>query len=216
MSTNQRASKKAGELIHNAFESLLQVNADLERLQDLLGLGMDARHLLTPHSQTTWKFLAPQEQKFRENWKKFVSATEAAESSANHPQQTAVEPTEPTSTAPLPAIAAQTTEEPVAVTQTEVRDSFGWFGDFILTNPCQSAPEPSADPPTQGPALCTSAAPIPVTVKEETEHSDHLPPSGSINNPMEIEDSDGDEIVVQASVTTPKRKKTGMCMSKAA
>jgi len=119
MSTDQRASERVGELIHHAFESLLQANTDLERLQDLIGLGMDLRQLLAPHSQSTWKFMVPQEQRFRENWKKFISAVEEAESSPSHPQQVVVGTVEPAPT-PLPAITAQTPEEAGPTTQNKV------------------------------------------------------------------------------------------------
>jgi len=119
MSTDQRASERVGELIHHAFESLLQANTDFDRLQDLLGLGMDSRQLLTPHSQMTWKFIAPQEERFRENWKKFVSAIQDAESSPIQSQLVVVEAVEPAPVA-LPAITVQATEEPAPVTQIEV------------------------------------------------------------------------------------------------
>jgi len=112
MSTDQRASERIGELIHDAFESLLQVNTNLERLQDLIGLGMDLGRLLAPHSQATWKFMVPQEQRFRENWNKFISATEGAESSVSRPQQAAVENVEP-APAPPPVITIQATVEDV-------------------------------------------------------------------------------------------------------
>jgi hypothetical protein len=95
MSTDQRASERVGELIHNAFESLLQVNTDLERLQDLIGLGMDLRQLFAPHSQTAWKFMVPQEKRLRENWEKFISALEGVDSSsigATSPPQVGAEP----------------------------------------------------------------------------------------------------------------------------
>ena len=118
MSTDQRASERVGELIHHAFESLLQANTDFERLQDLLRLGMDSKQLLTPHSQMTWKFMAPQEERFRENWKKFVAAMQDAESCPIQPQPVVVETVEPTP-APLPAITIQA-EEATSVTQTEV------------------------------------------------------------------------------------------------
>jgi len=120
MSTDQRASERIGELIHDAFESLLQVNTNLERLQDLIGLGMDLGRLLAPHSQATWKFMVPQEQRFRENWNKFISATEGAESSVSRPQQAAVENAEPVPT-PSPVITAQATaEEVLPETQSKV------------------------------------------------------------------------------------------------
>ena len=82
MTTDQRASERVGELIHHAFESLLQVNTDLERLQDLIGLGMDSKHILAPHSLETWKYMVPQEKRFRENWGKFIVALEGADSSS--------------------------------------------------------------------------------------------------------------------------------------
>ena len=120
MSTDQRASERVGELIHHAFESLLQANTDLERLQDLIGLGMDLKQLLTPHSQMTRKFMAPQEQRFRENWSKFISAVEGAESNTSHPQRATVESTIEPGPAPLSAITVQTTEGVAPVTQTKV------------------------------------------------------------------------------------------------
>lgn len=83
---------------------------------------MDLKQLLSPHSQTTWKFMVPQEQRFRENWGKFISSVEGAESSASPPQQTAVETIVPVST-PLPAIGGQTAEKAAPITQTEVRKS---------------------------------------------------------------------------------------------
>ena len=103
--------------MYHAFESLLQANTDLERLQDLIGLGMDLKQLLAPHSQMTWKFMAPQEQRFRENWNKFISAVE---SSVGHPQQAAVETVKPGSGALLPAIAVQITDAAAPVMQTKV------------------------------------------------------------------------------------------------
>ena len=120
MSTDQRASERIGELIHDAFESLLQVNTNLERLQDLIGLGMDLGRLLAPHSQATWKFMVPQEQRFRENWNKFISATEGAESSVSRPQRAPAETVEP-APAPSPVITAQATaEEALPETQSKV------------------------------------------------------------------------------------------------
>lgn len=119
MSTDQRASERVGELIHHAFESLLQANTDLERLQDLIGLGMDLKQLLAPHSQTTWKFMVPQEQRFRENWNKFISALETAEASASRPQQAGVGTVEPAPT-PLPAITPQAPEEAPPEAQSKV------------------------------------------------------------------------------------------------
>jgi len=119
MSTDQRASERVGELIHHAFESLLQANTALERLQDLIGLGMDLKQLMAPHSQSTWRFMVPQEQRFRENWKKFISTVEGVESIASHPQQAAVGATEPAPT-PLPATTAQTPVEALTVRQNKV------------------------------------------------------------------------------------------------
>ena len=119
MSTDQRVSERLGELVQDAFEALLRANTNLERLQDLIGLGMDPKELLTPHSQATWKFLVPQEQRFRENWNKFISAMEGVKSSVNHPQQAAVETVEPAPT-PLPAVTAQATGETLPRTQDEV------------------------------------------------------------------------------------------------
>ena len=119
MSTDQRASERVGELIHHAFESLLQANTDLERLQDLLGLGMDLKQLLAPHSQMTWKFIAPQEERFRENWKKFVSAMEGVGSSSSQHQPAEVETVEPPSTS-SPTITFHVAQEAALVTQTKV------------------------------------------------------------------------------------------------
>ena len=120
MSTDQRVSERVGELIHHAFESLLQANTDLERLQDLIGLGMDLKQLLVPHSPTTWKFMVPQEQRFRENWNKFLSAVEGAESSASLPQETAVEIAEPASAPTLPTITTQAPEKALPGAQSKV------------------------------------------------------------------------------------------------
>jgi len=49
-------------------------------------------------------------------------------------------------------------------------------------------------------------------VKEEAEQPHYIPPSGSVDNPMEVDDSD-DEIIVQCSAVSPKRKKTGMVIA---
>ena len=119
MSTDQRASERVGQLIHHAFESLLQANTDLERLQDLLGLGMDLKQLLVPHSQMTWKFMAPQEERFRENWKKLVSAMEGVVSSSSLPQPVVVENVLPASSS-LPAITVREAEEAAPTTQIKV------------------------------------------------------------------------------------------------
>ena len=134
MSTDQRASERVGELIHHAFESLLQANTDFERLQDLLQLGMDSKQLLTPHSQMTWKFMAPQEEKFRENWNKFVSVMQDAESSTIQPRALVVETVE-SAPAPLPAIAARAAEEAAPATRTEVWDLLGRFSVFVIDVP---------------------------------------------------------------------------------
>ena len=210
MSTDQRASDRVGELIHHAFESLLQANKDLERLQDLLGLGMDSRQLLAPHSQMTWKFMAPQEEKFRENWKKFVSAMQDVESSSGQPQPVVAKTVEPAS-ASLPAIIVQAAGEAVPVAQTQVRSFFGWFRAPFIDAPHQNAPNPVPDPASQVPAPPTpaSAAPVPVAIKEDVEQAHRIPPSGSVDNPMEIDDSDDEEIIIQGPAATPKRKKTG-------
>ena len=71
----------------------------------------------------------------------------------------------------------------------------------------QGISEPKHDPPSQGPASFTSTAPTPVlvTIKEEPEQTQHLPPIGSVDNPMEIDDSD-DEPVFRGSASTPKRR----------
>jgi uncharacterized protein YoaH (UPF0181 family) len=126
MSTDQRASDRVGELVHDVFEALLQANAALERIQDLIGLGMDLKQLLAPHSQATWNYMAPQQQRFNKNWEKFVSAMEgAAQSSVSHPQQAAVETVQP-APAPLPTITAQVTEEALPEIQSKVW-SFLWL-----------------------------------------------------------------------------------------
>lgn len=125
MSTDQRASEKVGELIHYAYESLLQVNAGLERLQDLIGLGMDLKQLLIPHSQMTWKFMVPQQQKFRENWDKFISSMEDANSSVGpdlrrvEAEAIGIKP----APAPLTADAARVPEKVIPVMPVEV----WWF-----------------------------------------------------------------------------------------
>lgn len=85
MATDQRASERVGELIHRTFESLLQANTDLERLQDLIGLGMGQTQLLAPHSKTTWKFILPQEKRFRENWEKFIAVVNGGHSNVDLP-----------------------------------------------------------------------------------------------------------------------------------
>lgn len=133
MSTDQRASERVGELIHHAFESLLQVNTDLERLQDLIGLGMDLKQLLAPHSQITLKFMVPQEQRFRENWNNFISAVEGVGSSSSRPQQAAVETVEPASIS-LPAVATQVPEEVPPETQRKVRSLSCFVNRVFLFN----------------------------------------------------------------------------------
>jgi len=80
---------------------------------------MDSKQLLMPHSQMTWKFMAPQEERFRESWKKFISAMQDAESGPSQLRPAVVEIVEP-APAPLPAIKAQAVEEHASVTQTEV------------------------------------------------------------------------------------------------
>lgn len=122
MSTDQRASERVGELIHHTFDSLLQANTGLERLRDLIGLGMDLGQLLAPHSQMTWKLMVPQEKRFRENWDEFMSVMRGVGLSAGpNVQQAEVKAVtaEPES-APLPAIAACVPEEVTAVMQVEV------------------------------------------------------------------------------------------------
>jgi len=74
----------------------------------------------------------------------------------------------------------------------------------------QDVSEP--DPPNQEPTPSTSAAPTPVIAKEEPEKTQHLPPAGSVDNPMEIDDSDDDETVPRGSAATPKRKMKGPCI----
>ena len=75
----------------------------------------------------------------------------------------------------------------------------------------QDVPEPGLDPQSQGPASPTSVAPAQVTIKEE-QQIQHLPPAGSVDNPMEIDNSDYDETAVQGSAMTPKRKMKGVCI----
>lgn len=134
MSTDQRASERVGELIHHAFESLLQANTDLERLQDLIGLGMDLKQLLAPHSQMTRKFMVPQEQRFSENWKRFILAVEGAGTSTDRPQQVAVETTEAAPT-PLPATKAQE-RETIPETQSKVRFSPASLISYSFSTRC--------------------------------------------------------------------------------
>lgn len=55
-------------------------------------------------------------------------------------------------------------------------------------------------------------APTPATIKEESEQTQHLPPAGSVDNPMEIDDSDDDEAVVRGLSVTPKRRMKGVCV----
>lgn len=76
----------------------------------------------------------------------------------------------------------------------------------------ETVPEPEPDPPSQGPAPPPSVAPILVTIKKEQGQSQHLPPAGSVDNPMEIDDSGDDETVVQGSIATPKRRMKGACI----
>ena len=76
----------------------------------------------------------------------------------------------------------------------------------------QDVYEPEPDPPGQGPTPSTTATPTPTT-KVEPEKSQHLPPSGSVDNPMEVDDSDEDEMTVQSPTVTPKRKKIGVCIA---
>jgi len=88
---------------------------------------------------------------------------------------------------------------------------------FAVDVPRQNVPDPIPDPapnPTSqvpAPLAPALAAPMLVMVKQEVEQFHHLPPSGSVDNPMEIDDSD-DEIIVLCSTPTPKRKKTGMAI----
>jgi hypothetical protein len=53
---------------------------------------------------------------------------------------------------------------------------------------------------------------VPVMPKQEADETPHLPPSGSVDNPMEVDDSDDDEVVVHSSTVTPKRKKKRVCV----
>ena len=69
-------------------------------------------------------------------------------------------------------------------------------------------PELKPSPPR--PALPTSTTLATVTVKEE-EQVQNLPPAGSVDNPMEIDDSD-DEAVGRTSHTSPKRRLDGLCL----
>lgn len=71
----------------------------------------------------------------------------------------------------------------------------------------QDPPEPKIEPPGPAPPTSTTLA----AVKEE-ERDEHLPPAGSVDNPMEIDDSDGDGAVGQASRTPPKRRMNGLCI----
>jgi hypothetical protein len=127
MSTDQRASEKVGQLVQNAFESLLQVNTCLERLQDLIGLGMDVEQLLAPHAQVTWKFLVPQEKRLQENWGKFISAVESANLNAATGlslQQTVAEAAMVESApTPFPVTVVRIPEKVTPVVRVEVR----WF-----------------------------------------------------------------------------------------
>ena len=112
MSTDQKASERIGELVQRVYDSLQQANTDLERIQDLTRLGLDRKQLLAPHSQATWKFVVPQEQKFRESWNEFLSVMEGVESNASNSRQATVGTVDPT---PAPALPALTTQTPEAV-----------------------------------------------------------------------------------------------------
>ena len=113
MSTDQIASERIGELIQHVYDSLQQANTDLERIQDLIELGLDRKQLLIPHSQATRKFVVPQEQKFRESWSKFLFAMERVELDASSSQQAAVGTvdTMPASALPVATLAPETAPE---------------------------------------------------------------------------------------------------------
>lgn len=64
-------------------------------------------------------------------------------------------------------------------------------------------------PPSQVLVPATPVASTSITIKEEPGQIQHLPPAGSVDNPMEIDDSDADEAVVQGSSVTPKRRMKG-------
>ena len=72
----------------------------------------------------------------------------------------------------------------------------------------QDASEPIPDPPSRGPAPATLKAPTPVLITVKEEETQHLPPVGSVDNPVEIDDSGDDETVVQGPVV--KRRMKGM------
>lgn len=98
MSTDQRASERVGELIQ------------------------DLKQLLAPHCQMTRKFIVPQEKRFRENWDKFISVMEGANSSATPDvQQVVMEvvTAEPVP-APLSAIAVRVPEKVTTATRVRV------------------------------------------------------------------------------------------------
>lgn len=122
MFTEQQMSPKVGELIEDAFYSLLRANEGLEKVQELVGLGMDLSQLLAPHSHTTWKILAPQERRFRENWDRFISAMGRANSNADpNLQRTEVEGTtvDPAPT-PSPALTVRGPQKVTPVMQVQV------------------------------------------------------------------------------------------------
>lgn len=73
----------------------------------------------------------------------------------------------------------------------------------------QDVSEPKPEPSSPGPVPPTPTAPtpVPVTIKEEPKH---IPPVGSVENPLEIGDSDDDKLVDQGRVPTRKRRKKGV------
>jgi hypothetical protein len=75
----------------------------------------------------------------------------------------------------------------------------------------QDDPAPKADPPLQLPVQAPAPVPPPsatlppATVKLEPEPIRLLPPAGSVDNPVEIDDSEDE--VIQSSVTAGRLKK---------
>ena len=77
------------------------------------------KQLLAPHSQMTCKSMAPQEEWFRENWKKFISAMQDAESNPSQSQPVVAETADPVP-AQLPAITVRAAGGVAPATQIEV------------------------------------------------------------------------------------------------
>ena len=128
MSLEQRASQEAGGLIDHAYESLLEVNLDLERLQSLGAIGLDLKELLAPHSPTV-KFLAPQVEHLRENWGRLIRALESADSRSvgTGPRQEVIEAGQAeTAPASLPAITVRAPGQASPAIQITVR-CLKWF-----------------------------------------------------------------------------------------